>query len=97
MTATATVRQMFDSKTVVPVLLAIVAFIASRAAGAWAQKYHPVLRYVPGLVLIGAGVAYGARKEGGKLPGIGIAAGAGVDLGLAAAERFGLLAKLGVK
>jgi len=94
MTFATVARQAIDSKTIIPVLLAVGAFLVSRFAGQYVQRYHPLLRYAPGVALILAGVAYGARKEGGKLVGIGIAAGAGVDLGLVGLEKSGLLAKM---
>jgi hypothetical protein len=91
MTFATVARQAFDSKTIIPVLLAVGAFLVSRFGGQYAQRWHPLLRYAPGLALILAGVAYGARKEGGKLIGIGIAAGAGVDIGMVGLEKAGLL------
>lgn len=97
MTLTSVAKQTLNTKTLVPILLAAVAFIVSRMAGTWAMKYHPLLRYAPGLLLVGAGVAYGARKEGGHLYGLGVSVGAGVDLALTGAERFGFLARIGVK
>ena len=90
------VKQVFDGKTVVPVLLAIVAFLVSWKAGTWLEKYHPALRYVPGAVLLVGGVGY-ARREGGKGAGIGVIAGAGLELALTAGERFGVLPKLGFR
>ena len=74
MTLTAVAKETFNARTLVPVLLAAVAFIVSRMAGQYAMRYHPLLRYGPGIVLLGAGV----------------------DLALAGAEHFGLLARLGV-
>lgn len=97
MAFTTVLKQTIETKTVVPVLLAIVAFLVSRFGGQYAERWHPALRYVPGVLLILGGVGYGVKKEGGKLVGIGIAAGAGVDLGVVALERSGLLARIAPK
>lgn len=98
MTLTAVAKEAFSTKTLVPILLAAIAFIVSRMAGTWASRYHPLLRYAPGVLLLGAGVAYGARKDGAQhLYGLGVSVGAGIDLALTGAERFGLLARIGAK